>query len=368
MAKLIFRNSDFRSYRIPFYDNLCAKYDVRFIFKHNEVPAGYDYISLSRSKSSFWKDRAFIQKYIKMLLSDYDVYVASLPTSSISVFGIIFSKIKRRKIVLWVERWLVPTGTGFKMALKRRYLKFIYSLADSYFVSGTKAEEFVLDFVKADRSTVFKALQANLDLSRVDSLNIDIQIPNDHLVFLYLGRFIKLKGILHLLEAFSIINKKFNKITLILVGDGELKSYYENYAVNIGLSNLLFLPAVDDNDNSLKAGFYNICDAFILPSTIENNQAEGWGLTVGEAMSLGKPVIVTDAVGCSADMVKNGINGYIVKHGCSESLAEALSKMINNKENLCIMGNKSREIFEEKISYEKMSEGMTKAIDYALTC
>ena len=131
---------------------------------------------------------------------------------------------------------------------------------------------------------------------------------------------------------------------------------------------MLFLPPVDDNDNSLKAGFYNLCDVFILPSTIANNQTEGWGLTVGEAMSLGKPVIVTDAVGCSVDLVKNGVNGYIVKHGCSESLAGALSEMIKNKEDLKLMGEKSREIFKEKISYRKMSEGLLKAIDYALTC
>lgn len=118
----------------------------------------------------------------------------------------------------------------------------------------------------------------------------------------------------------------------------------------------------------MKAGFYNLCDVFVLPSTIVNNQTEGWGLTVGEAMSLGKPVIVTDAVGCSIDMVKNGINGYIVKHGCSKALAVALTKTIENKEELRIMGKKSREMFEERISYEKMSEGLLKAIDYTLTC
>ena len=368
MAKRIFRNSDFRSYRIPFYDNLCVKNDIRFIFKHNEVPEKYNHISLSASKSSFWNDRTFMRKCIRMLLSEYDIFVASLPTSSISVFGILFSKLKRRKVILWVERWHVPSGKGLKTVLKRRYIKFIYNLADSYFVGGTKSEEFVLDFVKADSSTVFKGLQANLDLSRFNPSNINIQIPKDHLIFLYLGRFIEFKGIFHLIEAFSIVNRNFSKITLILIGDGKLKDSHEKYAENLRLSNLLFLPPIDDNDNSLKAGFYNLCDVFVLPSTIVNNQTEGWGLTVGEAMSLGKPVIVTDAVGCSIDMVKNGINGYIVKHGCSKALAVALTKTIENKEELRIMGKKSREMFEERISYEKMSEGLLKAIDYTLTC
>jgi glycosyltransferase involved in cell wall biosynthesis len=39
---------------------------------------------------------------------------------------------------------------------------------------------------------------------------------------------------------------------------------------------------------------------------------EIWGIVVNEAMSAGKPVIVTTAVGCSSDLVKHGVNGYII--------------------------------------------------------
>ena len=50
---------------------------------------------------------------------------------------------------------------------------------------------------------------------------------------------------------------------------------------------------------------YNIGDILVLPSI-----SETWGLVVNEAFAAGKPVIVSNKVGCAIDLVKDGENGF----------------------------------------------------------
>ena len=68
---------------------------------------------------------------------------------------------------------------------------------------------------------------------------------------------------------------------------------------------------------------YGASDIFVLPS--EN---EPWGLIVNEVMCAAIPVIVSDEVGCSADLVKNGIKGFQVKAGDVEAFAAAVEKLL----------------------------------------
>jgi glycosyltransferase involved in cell wall biosynthesis len=53
---------------------------------------------------------------------------------------------------------------------------------------------------------------------------------------------------------------------------------------------------------------YRLGNVFVLPSI-----SETWGLAVNEAMACGLPVIVSDKVGCSVDLVEQDKNGYIFK-------------------------------------------------------
>src|SRR2546430_3298455 len=69
--------------------------------------------------------------------------------------------------------------------------------------------------------------------------------------------------------------------------------------------------------------FYDLCDVFVLPST-----SEPWGLVVNEAMAAGRPVVVSDQVGCARDLVQNGLNGFIFPVGDVEALAHALTRVL----------------------------------------
>jgi glycosyltransferase involved in cell wall biosynthesis len=99
-------------------------------------------------------------------------------------------------------------------------------------------------------------------------------------------------------------------------------------------------------DRGILAGFfyqsalpraYVGVDLFVLPSGAH----ETWGLVVNEAMHFSLPVIFSDHVGCAPDLVKDGVNGYIVPAMNTERLSEALDKLIADGQRRLAFGRQS---------------------------
>jgi glycosyltransferase involved in cell wall biosynthesis len=81
----------------------------------------------------------------------------------------------------------------------------------------------------------------------------------------------------------------------------------------------------------------------VLPSAYQ----ETWGLVVNEAMNFSLPVIVSDRVGCAADLVQDGWNGFVFPTGDIASLADALRKLVVSRDLRATFGGRSREIVAE---------------------
>lgn len=79
---------------------------------------------------------------------------------------------------------------------------------------------------------------------------------------------------------------------------------------------------------------------------ISASRTEGLPLSVLEAMACGLPVIATDAGG-TRDIVKDGINGFIVNVDDEDGIKEALLKLIDNKVLRKSYSVKSREIAKQ---------------------
>jgi len=103
--------------------------------------------------------------------------------------------------------------------------------------------------------------------------------------------------------------------------------------------------------------YYTMADIFVLPSGIK----ETWGLVVNEAMCFKLPIIVSDLVGCGADLVKEGGNGYIFPVGDTGELSKYLTDLIGNPEKRERFGDKSFEVIEN-YNYEKDVAGVLKAL------
>jgi len=90
---------------------------------------------------------------------------------------------------------------------------------------------------------------------------------------------------------------------------------------------------------------------FVLPS-----YREGTPRSTLEALSMGMPVVTTDAVGCR-ETVRDGANGFVVPVADGRALGEAMEGMISaGAERLAEMGRRSRELAVETFDVRKVNE------------
>jgi glycosyltransferase involved in cell wall biosynthesis len=71
------------------------------------------------------------------------------------------------------------------------------------------------------------------------------------------------------------------------------------------------------------AQLYSISDCLVLPS----DAMETWGLVVNEALASGLPCIVSEAAGCTPDLITDGETGYRTRLGDIESISVAMQKI-----------------------------------------
>lgn len=120
-------------------------------------------------------------------------------------------------------------------------------------------------------------------------------------VLLFAGKFENKKRPLPLMRAFLESNLK--NAVLLLVGDGEHGSQVRDLAAQRP-ERFRVLPFQNQSKMPL---VYRLGNMLVLPSAY----GETWGLAVNEAMACGRPALVSDRVGCHADVVRPGMNGGV---------------------------------------------------------
>ena len=115
-----------------------------------------------------------------------------------------------------------------------------------------------------------------------------------------------------------------NHCWLVMIGDGNLREEMETYIDLHGVKRVILTGFVNQ---SKVADYYAISDIFVMASSV----GETWGLSVNEALNFNLPVVVSDYTGSSADLVKNGDNGYTYETGNVSELANKLQKVLDGE-------------------------------------
>src|SRR5699024_5118578 len=146
---------------------------------------------------------------------------------------------------------------------------------------------------------------SNIDNDELVDIRKKLDIQNDDIVFTFLGRMVKEKGIIELLEAFNILSSENQKVKLLCMGSmpaserdgsvGELLNKYDSKQIT-------FLGQVSSPEK-----YYVISDIFVLPS-----YREGMPRSIIEAMAMKNAIIATDIRG-SREEVSHRENGYLVE-------------------------------------------------------
>jgi len=272
--------------------------------------------------------------------------------------GLFWAKVNKKKIILW--------SSSNKEDHKRTFLKelvksFLIQRCDAYNVYGTKSKEYLIKLgAKQDRIFIVgnntdNAFYYNETMKwrkTRDTLCQEYNMPAHN--FLYIGRFSKEKNIFSLLEAYKKAIDMGDEWGLILVGSGPQKKAIEDYIQKQKIRNVL-LPGFQQKSEICK--FFAISDVFVLPSV-----SETWGLVVNEAMATGLPVLVSDRCGCSKDLVKEGVNGFLFDPLDKDSLLGLMNKMTHGEIDLEEMGRHSLEIVKD-FTPQRASEVIVKTIE-----
>ncbi len=156
------------------------------------------------------------------------------------------------------------------------------------------------------------------------------------------------KGHHILLEAIPRVIREIPKAVFVFAGDGPQEENIRSRIQSLGLSdNVVMLGLRKDIPDILKS-----LDLFVLPTL-----QEALGTSFLEAMAMGKPVIGT-AVGGVVEVIQDGLNGYLVQPDNPPQLAEAILKVLLDKEGAARMGREGREIALQKYTVERMQQGM----------
>lgn len=175
----------------------------------------------------------------------------------------------------------------------------------------------------------------------------DLRLKEDCFLFVCAARLHPQKAHHVLIEAVGILKRReFENFHLIIVGEGELRAHYEADVKKRKLENSIsFLGLRQDIPEILIQS-----DCFVLSSDYE-----GLPLAILEAMAAGKPVVATE-VGGNAQVVKTGQNGILVPSRHPELLADAMQKLLINRNLAQEMGRNGKTFIEENFAIDKIAK------------
>lgn len=161
------------------------------------------------------------------------------------------------------------------------------------------------------------------------------------------------KGINFLLHAFKRVKQKEKNLKLVIVGSGTMLELNKAISQRLGITkDVVFTGFVADFEPLLRKA-----DIFVFPAVEEGSGS----LSVLEAMKFGKAIITTNCDGIPEDVINNE-SGFVVSKMDSNALADAIVKLISNKQLIQLFGKNAKKRYEEKYSLEFMKEDTQKIL------
>jgi glycosyltransferase involved in cell wall biosynthesis len=329
------------------------KISVKLRSEFNNENIQYDPVSFNRNGLSIFSDLLTFFNIFKHLRRYRPDLVLAF-----TIKPVIWSGIASR--FLNINFYALITGLGYSFHGETKRRKLLTMLVSSLYKLALKKSNSVI-FQNLDSRDIFvkKGIIPFSKTYVVNGSGVDIKrfpitkLPNENITFLCLSRLLGEKGLREYSEAAKIVKNKFPDAVFNLLGP-EDSSFDAISLVEVeSWSDFVnYKGVVDDVRECISASHI-----YVLPS-----YHEGLPRSVLEAMSMGRPIITTDAVGCR-ETVEEGVNGFKVPVKSVESLVEKMIWFINNSDRIRTMGLKSRKIVENRFDVQKVNKKILKIMN-----
>jgi len=172
----------------------------------------------------------------------------------------------------------------------------------------------------------------------------EFAVNDSDILIASLGRLVWQKGFEYFLHAIPEILREIPDARFILVGDGPLRPELERLAVELGEGDKIIFAGYRSDVRDVLAAL----DIVVIPSVLE-----GFPMITLEAMAMAKPIVAAKIDGIT-EQITDGINGILIPPKDSSAIAQAIIRLINDRESGKKLGLAARKRVEQEFSVEKM--------------
>ena len=274
------------------HEIICLGGDAEKLFKEQKVKVTVlNYSGLFSLLDIYF----FLRNYCKKNQFDFihnhhrifDTVTAMLPRINFKTVTSVHSKVFGRKLFSYKADSLISYSDSITNHLIQYYKK-----------SPSKIKRMVSFVDKSDVKILIEKDELKTQLSLTENK-----------VIMFIGRFSKEKGVDILVKSFKELYRINNKISLIMIGEGEEERSIRDFCTENKLPVQLLSPRTNIFD------YYNIADVIVLPSRVDP-----FPYVMLESGLMSKPFIGSNVDGLS-ELIKHGVNGLLFE---SENVTELI--------------------------------------------
>ncbi len=280
----------------------------------------------------------FIALYrnLRKMQKDYDIVQANWLIPQ----GIVQSFIKKPYIVTGHGGDVTSLNKGLLKKLKKKCLKNAYGVTA---VSEPLMQ--VLNEIYENPNQAVIPMGCDTKIFGREFRKENYFNQNGRKVILFVGRLAEKKGVCYAIEAMRYVDNAM----LVIAGDGPLRNELTAQAEALGRETGKEIVFIGAKTHEELKEIYASADIFVMPSvTAKDGDKEGFGLVMLEAFASGLPIVASRSGGI-VDLVKDGVNGYLVPEKDSKGLADRINLVIKDD---CIYNNMQTEAYRTAKQYD----------------
>jgi glycosyltransferase involved in cell wall biosynthesis len=252
---------------------------------------------------------------------------------------------KKLKVIFTEHGRFYPDRSSWKRLLINPLLALFTDEITSISMATKKALVQFERLPEKKIKVIYNGIQ-DLSIHQYNQQNIrdKLKIKKSDMVLGTISRLDPIKNHKMMLLAFKEIYIQQPDTKMLIVGDGLLRGKTEQLCIDLGIMDHIIFTGFIINPQS----YLNIMDIFLLPSF-----SEGTSMTLLEAMSFGKPCIVTDAGG-SPEIVIDRQTGIVIPNDDQSALSKACLTLLENKSLRIQYGQAGKQRFSRQFRVQKM--------------
>jgi len=283
---------------------------------------------------------------IRSIINQNDIHIVHAHQYTPFTYGFFATLGSKTKLIFTEHGRFYPDSS----TLKRRIInRLLFPFVDKVTAISEATKQAMVKFeqIKAKKiQVIYNGIHAvpipeNIELQL---LRQSIGLDEEHFIFGTIARFDPIKNQTLMIKAFAKVLEKHPHVRLVMVGDGEERARLEALVNELNLEGSVIFTGYQTMTNQ----YVYLFDVFLLTSL-----SEGTSMTLLEAMSAGKPCIVSNAGG-NPEIVSHNLTGLVFANENEKELIQAMLFLTESRDLRLKFSTEAISVFDEQFTAERM--------------